>query len=129
MFCDNASVYIEKLSDRFLCQPYIVILHTDFNTVLVDIPGKYKKIHSAVSDLQLCIPVLSHYVSPSNHSSSELFSSPCSYKHYASSCTEGCKTQRLVCLKALVQCLQSLIGFSLSVSIKLNIICTPGRRE
>ena len=73
MFCDNASVYIEKLANRFLCQPYIVILHTDFNAVFVGILGKYKKIHSAVSDLQFCVLVLSHYVSPSNHSLSGLF--------------------------------------------------------
>ena len=73
MFCDNASVYIEKLSNRFLCQPYIMILNTNFNTFLVGILCKYKKIHRAVSDLQFCILIFSHYVSPSNHSLSELF--------------------------------------------------------
>ena len=51
MLCNNASVHIEKLTDCFLCQPYIVILHTDFNAVLVCIFRKHKKIHRAVSNL------------------------------------------------------------------------------
>ena len=67
-FVTTTSVYIEKLSDCCLGQPYIVILNTNFNTVLVGILCKYKEIHCAVSDLQLCILVLGHYVSPSNHS-------------------------------------------------------------
>lgn len=62
MFCDNASIYIEKLSNRFLCKPYIVILHTDFNAVLMGVLCKYKKIHSAISDLKLCALIFSHYV-------------------------------------------------------------------
>lgn len=37
MFRDNASIYIEKLTNRFLCQPYIVILHTDFNAIFMGI--------------------------------------------------------------------------------------------
>ena len=51
MLGNNASVHIEKLSDGFLRQPYIVILHTDFNAFFVGISCKHKEINSAVSYL------------------------------------------------------------------------------
>lgn len=51
MLCNNASVHIEKLTNRFLCQPYIVVLHTDFNAILLGILSKYKEIHRAVPNL------------------------------------------------------------------------------
>ena len=63
MLCNNASVHIEKLTDCFLRQPYIMILHTDLDALFARILRKHKKIHCAVSNLQLTIP--GHDVSPS----------------------------------------------------------------
>ena len=35
VLCHNASVHIKKLANCLLCQPYVMILHTDFNAFLV----------------------------------------------------------------------------------------------
>ena len=73
MLCNNASVHIEKLTNRFLCQPYIMILHTDFNPILVGIHREHKEIYGTVSNLKFPVLICGHYISPSNHLSSDLF--------------------------------------------------------
>ncbi len=68
MFCDNASVYIEKLTNRLLCQPNIVILDTNFNSVLMGIFREHKEIHCAVADLRFILLGVCHVVSPQSSS-------------------------------------------------------------
>lgn len=61
MLGDNTAVHIEELTDGLLRQPDIVVLHTDFDALLMGVFRKDKKIHCAVANLQL---VFWHLASP-----------------------------------------------------------------
>jgi len=50
-----AAVNIKELTDGFLRQPNIVILHPDFDSILMGIFRKHQKIHGAITDLQLVL--------------------------------------------------------------------------
>ena len=64
VLCDNTSVYFKKLSNGFLGQPNILVLHPYFNSIFVGIPGKHKKIHRAVADLKRIFFAIRHVPSP-----------------------------------------------------------------
>jgi hypothetical protein len=53
MLGHNTSIDIKQLANRFLCQPDIIILDTDFYSVFPRISRKYKEINGAVSYLNL----------------------------------------------------------------------------
>lgn len=52
MLSDYAAVYVKELADGFLCQPYILILHSYLDTVFFRIFGKNQKINGTIADLK-----------------------------------------------------------------------------
>lgn len=52
MLSDYAAVYVKELADGFLCQPYILILHSYLNAVFFRIFGKNQKINGTIADLK-----------------------------------------------------------------------------
>ena len=52
MLSDYAAVYVKELADGFLCQPYILLLHSYLDTVFFRIFGKDQKINGTIADLK-----------------------------------------------------------------------------
>lgn len=100
MFRDNASIYIEKLTNRFLCQPYIVILHTDFNAIFMGILVNTRKstvLFRICNFVFLLSSIMYHH--PIIPYQNYFYFFHGFYKHCAYSYIEDCKIQHSVCLR------------------------------